>query len=299
MEDREPLEHVARVEGLLEELEGLPDTRARDKATEALQALLDLYGDGLERIVDVIAEHDSQGAMAESLATDELVSHLLLLHGLHPVSVDQRVRDALEGVRPYLESHGGNVELIGVDDGVARLRLEGSCSGCPSSAMTLKLAIEKAIHEAAPDVEEIVADGGVGEPPPSSGLIQLEVIASPGFNGNGSASSGSADCEWVMAGGLPDLQAGTPLVKAVAGESLMFIRQDTRLYAYRPECPGCGGSLGEGTLEKFDLTCAGCGNRYDVLRAGRCLDSPQLHLEPVPLLVDHAGLVKVALAVPV
>src|SRR5215213_9105273 len=133
MEDREPLEHVARVEGLLEELEGLPDTRARDKATEALQALLYLYGDGLERIVDVIAEHDSQGAMAESLATDELVSHLLLLHGLHPVPVDQRVRDALEGVRPYLESHGGNVELIGVDDGVARLRLEGSCSGCPTS----------------------------------------------------------------------------------------------------------------------------------------------------------------------
>jgi Fe-S cluster biogenesis protein NfuA/nitrite reductase/ring-hydroxylating ferredoxin subunit len=298
MGDREPLEQVARVEALLEELEGLPDTVARSKAIEVLQALLDLYGQGLERIVDVVAEHDLDGAMSESLAGDELASHLLLLHGLHPVPVDQRVRAALEGVRPYLESHGGNVELIGVDDGVARLRLEGSCSGCPSSAMTLKLAIEKAIHEAAPDVDEVVAEAGVGEPP-SSGLIQLEVIASPGSNGKGSASTGSAGGEWVMAGGLPDLQSGTPLVKAVSGESLMFIRQDTRLYAYRPECPSCGGSLGDGTLEKFDLTCGGCGNRYDVLRAGRCLDSPQLHLEPVPLLVDDTGLVKVALAVPV
>jgi Fe-S cluster biogenesis protein NfuA/nitrite reductase/ring-hydroxylating ferredoxin subunit len=289
VDDREPLEQVARVERLLEELEGLPGSPARDTATEVLQALLDLYGEAFGRIVDVVAEQDQNGAMAESLASDELVAHLLLLHGLHPVPVEQRVRDALEGVRPYLESHGGNVELLAVEGGVARLQLEGSCSGCPSSAMTLKLAIEKAIHEAAPDIDEVVADGAVGEPAPSSGLIQLEVIAPAAANGG----------DWVMAGGLPDLEPGTPLVKDVAGESLMFIRQDTSLYAYRPACPGCGESLGDGTLEKFDLTCAACGHRYDVLRAGRCLDSPQLHLDPVPLLVDDAGLVKVALEVAV
>jgi Fe-S cluster biogenesis protein NfuA/nitrite reductase/ring-hydroxylating ferredoxin subunit len=281
------MEQVARVEALLEELEALPDARARDKATEVLQALLDLYGEGLGRIVDVVAEQDSDGAMAESLAADELVSHLLLLHGLHPVPVEQRVRGALEGVRPYLESHGGNVELLGVEDGVARLALEGSCSGCPSSAMTLKLAIEKAIHEAAPDVDEVVADGAVADAPPASGLLQIEVIARPATGG-----------EWVMAGGLPDLETGTPLVKEISGESLMFIRQDTSLYAYRPDCPSCGGSLSDGRLEKFELACAGCGARYDVLRAGRCLDAPHLHLDPVPLLVDDAGLVKVALAVP-
>src|SRR5918993_5778447 len=119
MESRQPLEPVARVEGLLEELDGLQDAPARGKAIELLQALLDLYGEGFGRIVEVVAEHDSDGAMAESLAGDELVSHLLLLHGLHPVPVERRVRDALEGVRPYLESHGGNVELLGVDDGVA------------------------------------------------------------------------------------------------------------------------------------------------------------------------------------
>jgi Fe-S cluster biogenesis protein NfuA/nitrite reductase/ring-hydroxylating ferredoxin subunit len=285
MESREPLQRVARVELLLEELDGLPDVLARDKATEVLQALLELYGDALGRVVEVVAEHDSDGAIAESLADDELVAHLLLLHGLHPVPAEQRVLAALEGVRPYLESHGGDVELLAVEDGVARLRLEGSCSGCPSSAMTLKLAIEKAICEAAPDIDEVVAEGATAAQAPSSGLIQLEVIAPTNGNGGG----------WVMAGGLPDLQAGTPLLKDVAGESLMFIRQDTSVFAYRPGCPGCGESLASGTLERFDLTCAGCGHRYDVLRAGRCLDSPQLHLDPVPLLVDDVGLVKVAL----
>jgi nitrite reductase/ring-hydroxylating ferredoxin subunit len=125
----------------------------------------------------------------------------------------------------------------------------------------------------------------VPERAPAPQLLQLEVMGAPRG-------------DWVMAGGLPDLEAGTPLVKAVSGEPLMFIRQDASVYAYRPDCPGCGASLGAGRLQKFDLTCDACGNRYDVLRAGRCLDSPQLHLDPVPLLVDDAGLVKVALAVP-
>lgn len=169
-------EQVARVEGLLEQLEALPDLAARETATEVVQALLGLYGEGLDRIVGVLAEHDD-GTLAEALGEDELVAHLLLLHGLHPVPVEQRVQGALESVLPYLQSHGGSVELLGVEDTVVHLRLEGSCSGCPSSSMTLKLAIEKAIFEAAPDVQEVRAEGTAAptEVPPS-GLLQLEVV---------------------------------------------------------------------------------------------------------------------------
>jgi Fe-S cluster biogenesis protein NfuA len=167
---------ISRVETLLEQLESLPDPAARETAMEMVQALLDLYGEGVGRIVDVVASHDD-GTMAAELADDELVSHLLLLHGHHPVAVEERVRGALDGVLPYLESHGGSVELLGVRDGIVDLRLEGSCSGCPSSAMTLKLAIEDAIFKAAPDVEEVRADGAVAPPEPgpgSSPLLQIE-----------------------------------------------------------------------------------------------------------------------------
>ena len=168
-------ELVARVVALLERVEALPDPAAREAATELTQALLDLYGEGMSRVVDLVAERDD-GTLAAALAGDELVAHLLLLHGLHPVPVDVRVQAALDGVRPYLESHGGNVELLSVDEGVARLQLEGTCNGCPSSTMTLKLAIERAIHEAAPDVEEIVAEGAAA-PPPAPQLIQIECPA--------------------------------------------------------------------------------------------------------------------------
>jgi nitrite reductase/ring-hydroxylating ferredoxin subunit len=100
---------------------------------------------------------------------------------------------------------------------------------------------------------------------------------------------------WAMAGGMPQLSGGGVLLKEISGELVLFMRPSERVYAYRPECPGCTGSLGKASLRANELTCPGCGNRYDVLRAGRCLDAPQLHLEPVPLLVDDAGLVKVAL----
>ncbi|MEA2334185.1 MAG: hypothetical protein QOG40_675 [Solirubrobacteraceae bacterium] len=278
-------ERVARVEALLEALEGLPDEAARATAMDAAQALLDMYGEGLERIVEVLAAHDD-GTLARELGDDELVSHLLLLHGLHPVPVQERVADALQGVLPYLESHGGNVQLLSVEQGVVHLRLEGSCSGCPSSSMTLKLAIEDAIFKAAPDVEEVRAEGAVEPAPAPSGLLQIETVkAAP------SVSPGA----WAMAGGMPQLSGGGVLLKEVSGEPVLFLRPSERVYAYRPGCPGCGGSLAQASLRANELTCPGCAKRYDVLRAGRCLDSPQLHLEPVPLLVDDAGLVKVAL----
>jgi Fe-S cluster biogenesis protein NfuA len=166
-------DRVARIEALLEALESMPDPAARGTATEVVQAVLDLYGEGLARLVDHVAEHDD-GQIAAAVADDELVSHLLLLHGLHPVPLLERVQGALDGVRPYLDQHGGDVELLGVDDGVVRLRLEGTCNGCPSSRVTLKSAIEEAIYKAAPDVESVQAEG-VHEPAAAGGLLQIEL----------------------------------------------------------------------------------------------------------------------------
>lgn len=295
MDDIAARELVGQVERLLEELESLPDRVAREKANETVAALLDLYGEALERLVAAVSEVDSEGRVAATLSDDELVSHVLLLHDLHPVPLEGRVEAALEEVRPYLASHGGNVELKSVDQRVVRLAMEGSCSGCPSSTVTLKLAIEDAIHKLAPDVERIEAEGVAAEASSPGGngqLIQLE----PPAAASSTPSEPEPDPEWAMAGGMPELQ-GDPLLKDVAGEAVLFLRLAGTVYAYRPDCPGCGESLQRGSLEATALACAGCGNRYDVLRAGRCLDEPQLHLEPLPLLVDESGLVKVALGV--
>ncbi len=276
---------VAAVEARLAAIEALPDATARAAAAEAVQGLLELYGEGLARILASAAATGGDG-LVEALAGDELVSHLLLLHGLHPLAVETRVRRALEDVRPYLASHGGNVELLGVEEGVARLRLQGSCSGCPSSAMTLKLAIEEAILQAAPDLEGIEAEGVAQPPRPITFVDRPPAVAPP------PAERSSA---WTTAGALPQLAGGGLLLKDVAGEAVLFLKLGDDYYAYRPACPACGQSLADGALAADALACAGCGRRYDARRAGRCLDAPHLHLEPIPLLAGEAGLLKVAL----
>ncbi len=164
----EPRELVADVERLLNEVDELPDPAARQTATELVRALVELYGAGLERIVARIAAQDD-GRLAGALIEDELVAHLLLLHGLHPMTLEHRVLDALAEVRPYLESHGGDVELLGIEGAVVRLRLRGSCNGCRSSTVTLKLAIEKAIAKLAPEIEDVVAEEEV------PALLQIEL----------------------------------------------------------------------------------------------------------------------------
>jgi Fe-S cluster biogenesis protein NfuA len=166
---REQERRVRRVDALVRELQALPDEGARRSAVEAFRALLDLHGEALERLV-ALAGPD----VTASLAGDPAVGGLLLLHGLHPVPFDQRVQAALDGVRPYLGSHGGDVHMVEARDGVVRLRLEGTCQGCPSSAATLEGAIERAILEGAPDVAEIHVEGVA--PPPQAGFVPLASI---------------------------------------------------------------------------------------------------------------------------
>jgi Fe-S cluster biogenesis protein NfuA/nitrite reductase/ring-hydroxylating ferredoxin subunit len=277
-------ERVARMETLLGEIETLSDRNARSKAAEVVGVLLDLYGEGLARMMEVVAEGEEREKTFDAFAEDELVSHLLLLHGLHPLDLETRVVRALEEVRPYLQSHGGNVELLGVEEGVARLRMQGSCSGCPSSTVTLKLAIEEAIQKTAPDLERIQAEGVAEEPKPAP-----TIIAGPTLRKKEKKRQQEAPSSWTVVGGLPQLSSGGMLMKEISGEPVLFLRLRDDFYAYRHLCPGCGESLERGTLGEAELTCSGCSHRYDVRRAGRCLDAPQLHLEPIPLLVDDVA----------
>jgi Fe-S cluster biogenesis protein NfuA/nitrite reductase/ring-hydroxylating ferredoxin subunit len=288
LEDQELRERVARMETLLGEIEALKDPNARQKAAEIVQVLLELYGEGMARMMETVAQGEEREKTFQAFTDDELVSHLLLLHGLHPLDVETRVVRALEEVRPYLQSHGGNVELLGVEGGVARLRMQGSCDGCPSSAMTLKLAIEEAIQKAAPDLEGIEAEG-VAEPQPAPTIVAGPTLRKKAKKQQPQENGAS----WTVVGGLPQLFSGGLLVKEISGEPVLFVKLEDDLYAYRNLCPGCGESLEEGSLMGAELGCPGCGHSYDVRRAGRCLDAPQLHLEPIPLLVGEEGLVKI------
>jgi Fe-S cluster biogenesis protein NfuA len=174
-EDREFRRRIERVESLVADLEQSPDAATKGRAQEIIQTVLELHGAALERMLATLAHAGAPGrAVIDSLAADELVSSVLLLHGIHPVDLETRVAQALEQVRPLLRSHGGNVELLGLAGGVVHLRMLGSCDGCPSSALTLKSAIEEAIIERAPDVTGIeVKDAAANGHAAPGSLVQI------------------------------------------------------------------------------------------------------------------------------
>jgi len=184
-----------RIEELVARIEGAADPALRDDALALVQLLLDLHRQGLARMIEIAghpetsrsngaaahgkgansAASNGMGELIHRLAADERVAPLLMLHDLHPVDLPTRVEQALEKVRPLLRSHGGDVELVDLSDGVVKLKLDGSCHGCPSSSITLRNAIEEAIFEFAPDIERLEV-AGVVDPPPASGFVPLEAL---------------------------------------------------------------------------------------------------------------------------
>jgi Fe-S cluster biogenesis protein NfuA/nitrite reductase/ring-hydroxylating ferredoxin subunit len=295
MRPRDELEEAGeRIEAALHDLDAIDDPRVRELAMGALQLVVGLYGDALERVLEVVGSH-APAALAP-LAADDLVSSLLIVHDLHPEPVSLRVERALDYVRPYLGSHGGDVDLLGVEEGVVRLRLMGNCDGCPSSSVTLQLAVEGAITKAAPEVVDIEV---VGEPEPavsSTPLIPAEslLVRPEGFGGGAAATPQAAPTpSWraLAADLLPGPGATTST--EIDGLRVLLARTPGGLYAYRDACPTCTSDLREGGFEPPVLACPGCGGRFDVEAAGRDAEGGPLHLDPLPL-IERSGTVELA-----
>lgn len=266
-----------RVQALLAEL-GTESPQVADRAEELVRQLMQLYGAALAKIVDATREIEGDASpMLRKLVDDELVASLLVLHDLHPYPLAERVQAALDKVRPYLGSHGGSVEIVGIEDETVHIRMDGSCNGCPSSAVTLTYAIERAILEVAPEIARVVADDL--EEAPASSLIQIG-------DGGASAPLPPPAPTWSELE-MPDpLAAGQLRSQMLDGTRLLLLRAGEDLFAYRNACPQCGSFMERGMLAAEVLSCPGCGQEFDVRHAGRSLGSNELHMSPLPLLVD-------------
>jgi Fe-S cluster biogenesis protein NfuA/nitrite reductase/ring-hydroxylating ferredoxin subunit len=271
---------------------------ARERAEQLVREVVELYGAGLSRIMAAVGDRADPG-MLNRVVADDLVASLLLVHGLHPHDVRRRVSDALDRVRPYLGSHGGDVHLLDVDGDTVQLQFAGSCKSCPSSAVTLELAVEDAIRAAAPEVSsiEVVAPEAAAEP---KAVIPAEsLFAQVHAKGH---SGGGGPAAWHPLPELADLAPGEVGGFSVAGVVVLACRVGDQLYAYRDRCPGCDGSLAGAALHRRATTaepvlrCPRCQAHFDVVHAGARLDDGAVgHLDPIPLLVRDGVL---SIAVP-
>lgn len=249
---------VAELETLVQTLEREGDERAL-----LLLELIDaIHRPALERIAAGDLEHP-------------LAQALLAMYDLAPVEDELLVEEALDEVRPYIHSHGGEVDLISVDDGVVRVSLSGACHGCAGSAITLRRGIEAALREHYAAFRELVAH----EAP---GVIQLQDrLKRPVFED---------------AGSLSDLGEDELRTVTVDGIDVLLANVDGEVYAFRNGCPVDALPLEGGRLANAVLVCPWHNCAYDA-RSGKRLDepgSPGLAVVPVALA---DGSVKVAVNV--
>jgi Fe-S cluster biogenesis protein NfuA/nitrite reductase/ring-hydroxylating ferredoxin subunit len=288
-----------RVEALLAQFAATSDPATAGRAEELVGLLVEFYGAGLARILELLDEQTITPLLA-----DKMVAGLLVLHDLHPQSTEERVLAALERVRPYLGSHAGDVEYLGLDpDGTVRLRLAGSCDGCPSSALTVKLAIEKGIEDVAPEVTKVEVEGVVPEPasPLTAGAVPEGATMLPLLQVSKQPEAPAAT--WVEVDGIEGLGQGQVVPMLVGDTAAVVCNVAGSLYAYADRCAVCGSGLTGAELEGALLACPGCAQRYNVVRAGRgssgsaevAATKGAVHLDPLPLLAENGG---VRIAVP-
>jgi Fe-S cluster biogenesis protein NfuA len=176
--DHQFQDRMARVDGLIRQLERTSDPAVRASVKELLQSVMDLHGAAVNRMLEIVYESGDQGArIIDSVGDDPLAGSLLILYGLHPQDMPARVARALEKLAPTFRKHGADVELEGVEQGVARLRIQGVRNATAGRA--LKTAIEEQIYALAPDVTRVEGLDALGV----SDFVEIQNLTMPAVAG--------------------------------------------------------------------------------------------------------------------
>jgi Fe-S cluster biogenesis protein NfuA len=152
------------VADLAREFETLPYPRLREKATSLLQAVDTLHRQPLERLVSLLRSGGHETAL-EQLVADPLVRQLLQLYDLLPCDEVTQVEASLYSLWPYLQAHGGDLQVVSATEGVVRLRVSGTCQSCASSATSLRSGLEEALRLGYPAFKALVLEGGEASAP--------------------------------------------------------------------------------------------------------------------------------------
>lgn len=295
---------IEELNALVVELEQYPDTEVREKALDLVGIILELYGEALRRISATLDDLPLKDQILARLLDDEIIRAVMLIHGLAPVPLHERVAAALESLRPHLISQGCDVELTRVDEGRARLRLIRHGRGAPPLAV-LKQEIEKALADSTPDLagieiegmsEQIEATaraasllGKLAAPPRPDGeqkpvnLVQIKRRAHTEAKG-----------PWISVVRAIGFEEGRFVIVRHDDLDLIICKIGGEFYAYLNLCPAEGGRpLDDAVFESPMLTCSCHGLLYD-LRRGASVERRDLSLQSKPVKVEDDK-VKVAL----
>ena len=244
------------------------DETPRGAAKAYGRAIEALNGEALRRLVSALKDDPAALKAMKSAVTDEVVYGVLRRHGIIKPSLTERVEMALDGIRPMLASHGGNVELIGVSPPSIEVRFIGSCDGCPASALTFHAGVKKAIEDACPEITEI---------------LQVKNSACSHSNGEPvrfiSPFANGASGQWHYAARLPEIPDGGVKAQILEGEKNILSRRGSIVTCFQNACAHLGLALDDGEIEDGVITCPFHQFQYDLM-TGECLTAPAVQLQP-------------------
>ncbi|BDY29337.1 NifU family protein [Mycolicibacterium mageritense] len=267
-----------RVDAAIAALADLDDG-PRSVAEEVKAAIEAVHRVGLTTMVRRMRADAAARPVLFDLVDDPVVHLLLSLHGIVRPDPMTHANRVLAEVRPQLQSHGGDVSLIRIEDGIAFVRLEGACNGCSMSSVTLRSLVESALVDNVPSVTglEVLPNQ------PSPTLIPLEALRV----GPDPASEG-----WVSAGPAGAVSDGQLVARNLASSSgasadVIVVNVGQRFSAYRNECAHEGLPMDNAVVDTANgtLTCPWHGFCYDA-GSGECLSAPGAQLEQLPIRID-------------
>lgn len=269
----EDFEQIAeRIDKALKNVEELTDENAKMHALGLKNAIEDFHKIAFTKIVQKLKADERGKELLFELVDEPSVYAALQLHGIVKPNINLRITQVLDMVRPYMQSHGGDVEYVNYEDSVVYVRLSGACNGCSQSAVTLREGVEEALINNIAEVKKV--EVLPNEPSPS--LIQIESLKSSKTKG------------WIETLSVEDVPDGKMKCFKTDKENILIINVDNRLSAYRNECPHQGLPLDGGMLEAEEnmLTCPWHGFKFDAT-SGECLTAPQAQLESFPLRIEE------------
>jgi len=229
------------------------------------RAIEELNGEALRRLIRALKTDPAALAAMKQAIADEVVYAVLRRHDIVKPSLNERVENALQGVRPMLASHGGDVELVKVRPPLVEVRFIGACDGCPASALTFHAGVKKAVQDACPEITDIVQVKGLGGS--DEGGVRFVSPFALGAKGN-----------WTAAGLLSEIPEGSVRSITLGGEKVLLSRNGSTVTCFQNACAHLGLPIHDGEVENGIITCPHHGFQYD-LSSGECLTAPEVQLQ--------------------
>lgn len=263
---------ASRVDKIWGDVQRLTDEDAKMKAVALKDAVEAFNKLGLTRIVQKLKSDEAGKRLLFELVDDPAVYALFALHNIVKADLSPKIIQVLEGVRPFMQSHGGDVEFVRVEGSTVFVRLQGSCNGCSQSAVTLRNNVEEAVKSNFPQITNVEV---VPNEPAAPLLVQI------------APASNLQNKGWTKTLAVEDLPSGKMLAFETSITNILLVNTDNRLAAFRNQCPHQGLPLDGGFLdaEASVLSCPWHGFRFDAAN-GECLTAPTAQLEAFPLRVQ-------------